>query len=139
MKYYNYELAKKLIEKLAELGVLKEASMGIHEDWFWTGQTIWQNGEYQTQYSLVTNGYELIDLDKKPELGGLTGSKWGTPVLQIIYTDDTMKVFNCYTGEHTLDVVERLEIEIRDTSGVISEPLRLTRLTQILQDIELDV
>jgi hypothetical protein len=133
MKKYDYDLAKKIVNKLSDLGVLMEASMGMHSDWFWTARTIWEDGKWQVdlmQNNQADKMYEefvearknglSMFLDTKDEhgfyeinpeyekydkclFGGLRGSGWDTPVLSVELTDGTEKTFNCYIGNHDAD------------------------------------
>ncbi len=43
MKNYNYDLAKKIVDTMANLNVAERICMGMKEDWFWTAQEIWNN------------------------------------------------------------------------------------------------
>lgn len=87
MKNYDYAKAKQLIEKHSK--ELEEASLGMHEDWGWTAETIWEDGEYK------------IDLDKSPEIAGISGSRWATPTIELIFKDGTEKMISCYEGENS--------------------------------------
>ena len=87
MKKYDFEKAKEIIEK--EKDVLAEALLGMHEDWFWTGETIWENGEYK------------IELKEGVEIAGICGSKWATPVIKLEYKDGSERFLECYKGEST--------------------------------------
>lgn len=68
MRLYDYKKAKQFIEQNKEN--IKRVLLGMHEDWFWTSETIFENGEY------------LADLDDENlKIGGIPGSTWATPVL----------------------------------------------------------
>ena len=83
MKYYDYKKAKKIVEE--EKNEIQEAVLGMEEDWFWTAETIFENGEYKK------------DLDDQCLcLGGINGSSWATPTLEILYKDDRYKKIVCY-------------------------------------------
>ena len=133
MKNYNYDLAIKIVNTFNELDLLDEASMGMHEDWFWTAQAVWKDGEWQV--NLLSNEdadkmYEefiekrknglRIFLDKcNPEyekysscqLGGLRGSDWATPVIQVNLKDGTEKTFNCFIGENEVAITHGINCE----------------------------
>ena len=47
MKNYNFKKAKQII--LENVENLESASLGMHEDWFWTSETVWGNGEYKNE------------------------------------------------------------------------------------------
>lgn len=126
MKLYNYKKAKELIEKYKD--TLEEVSLGMHEDWFWTAEPIWENGEYikelpdnvsELQEDFVKSresGMSIFLEEKDPEtkiskinpeyetktkfcIGGLYGSSWATPTLHLKFKDGTSKMIPCYTGE----------------------------------------
>ena len=85
MKLYDFNKAKQLIE--ANRDNLSEASLGMHEDWFWTADTIFEDNEF------------VKELNDNTEIGGINGSRWATPTLQLKFKDDTDKMIPCYTGE----------------------------------------
>lgn len=125
MKYYDYKKAKSLIE--ANKNEITEASLGMHEDWWWTAETVWDNGEYK--HALPDNAVELQDeyinarkkglsffakekddnggMKPNPEMdnfqknmiAGLFGSSWATPTLELKFKDDSNKMIPCFTGE----------------------------------------
>jgi len=43
-KGYDFIKARKIIDNEKEN--LKLAVLGMYEDWFWTAEPIWENGEY---------------------------------------------------------------------------------------------
>lgn len=104
MKKYDFAKARDFIE--AEKEILMEAILGMHEDWFWTGETIWKNGEYTK------------DLDAVTEIAGITGSTWATPVIKLEYNDGTERFLECYTGESSGTKSEFFEL------GVLSGPVQ---------------
>ena len=83
MKYYDYERAKSIIKENKKNGLV-EASLGMKEDWYWTGETIWSNNKYITK------------LKENTKIGGIKGSNWATPVLELFYSDETKIILNCY-------------------------------------------
>lgn len=119
MKYYNFARAKRLIKE--NKSNLESASLGMHEDWFWTAQPIWENGQYQM--SLPSNvsalkqneeykakrkaGIGLFDKEMEKYsshlIAGLFGSDWATPTLQMRFKDGTEKFIECSMGESTAE------------------------------------
>ena len=93
MRLYNYELAKTIIQTFIDLDVLDSAYLGIHEDWFWTADTIFEEGNwvkdlcsneemeyaYEHKESPLTGTHPFLN----KLIGGLAGSIWGTPVIEI--------------------------------------------------------
>lgn len=107
MKFYDYELAKTIIQTFIDLDVLDSASLGIHEDWFWTADTIYEEGEWKKELCSNTELEYAYENKENPFLegdhpnlskliGGLGGSIWGTPVLQVEFKDGSDKTFECY-------------------------------------------
>ncbi len=153
MKNYDFKLAKNIIEKFHGLGVLEEASLGMHEDWFWTAQTIWKDGAYIQE--LVDNQEELMkEYDEKRQagmsiisdecaeyhktilIGGISGSSWATPVIQLQLKDGSTVDFNCYSGEWTVTMEERFKKMVDWVGGVISQPLQQHRDTVEIQEFK---
>lgn len=81
MKKYDYDKARKLIEQTPNL---VSASLGMHEDWWWTAETVWENGEYTRELS--------------GDIAGIKGSGWATPCLRL-ETDEGEKFVSCYVGD----------------------------------------
>ena len=73
---YDFKKAKTLIE--AERGNIERAFLGIREDWYWTADTVYEDGSFKK------------DLDTVEVIAGIPGSFWGTPYLKIEYKDDSM-------------------------------------------------
>ena len=124
MKCYDYAKAKQIIEENKDN--LVEASLGMHEDWFWTAETVWENGEYKRE--LPDNAKELEEqyktarkdglkrfLDEREEnglpkwnpeydkyttcqIGGIFGSSWATPTLNLKFKDGSDKMIPCHDG-----------------------------------------
>jgi hypothetical protein len=83
MKHYDYDKAKSIIKENKSKGLV-EASLGMKEDWYWTSETIWNNGKYARV------------LKESSDIAGIGGSIWATPVLELIYSDETKITLNCY-------------------------------------------
>ena len=84
-KKYDFVKAKMIIDKQKDL--IESAALGMQEDWFWTAEDIFEEGDF-TQ-----------DLTLTQTIGGIESSTWATPVLRIQYVDGTEKVFECFAGE----------------------------------------
>lgn len=110
MKYYDYKKAKSLIEENKDN--LSTASLGMHEDWFWTADTVWMDGEYK------------VELIEGLEIDGIDGSKWATPALQLEYKDGSEKMIPCFKGESDVPFGEAVERGIEAASGVISSEVQ---------------
>lgn len=79
---YDFEKAKKYIED--NQTKLNSVAMGMREDWFWTAETVWENGVYETE------------LNEKTVIGVITGSNWATPTMLIEEKDGTEYFVDCY-------------------------------------------
>lgn len=96
MKYYDYKKAKETIKNYLKdhrgYGKLLSASLGMEEDWNWTGTTIWLNGKY------------IEKLTDKTKLSGINGSVWASPVLELEFEDEFVFKIPCYKiqSEHEL-------------------------------------
>lgn len=84
---YDFKKAKDLIE--AEREDIAKAYLGMCEDWFWTADTVFEDGEY------------VVDLDTVEKIAGIAGSTWETPTLKIIYKDDYSKTVPCHDDGQT--------------------------------------
>lgn len=104
MKNYNFNKAKQLIAE--NLENLESASLGMHEDWFWTAETVWENGEYKNE------------LNDETTIGGIGGSSWATPTLQLLFKDGSEKMIECSEGETDNDKPSFLQL------GVLSQPVQ---------------
>lgn len=91
MKAYDFLKAKQLISENAEN--LSIASLGMYEDWAYTSETIWENGNYKSDFP---NDEESLE---KYEIAGINGSVWATPTLELIFKDGEKKMHACYKGE----------------------------------------
>jgi hypothetical protein len=83
MKHYDYEKSKSIIKENKSKGLV-EASLGMQEDWYWTAETIWNDGKY------------VRVLKENTKIAGIDGSTWATPVLELTYSDETKITLNCY-------------------------------------------
>jgi hypothetical protein len=88
MKHYDYNKAKETIKSYLKdnrgYGKLLSASLGMEEDWNWTGTTIWLNGKY------------IVKLTDKTKLSGINGSTWASPVLELEFEDEFVFKIPCY-------------------------------------------
>jgi len=86
MKNYDYKAAKRYIQMHSDL--IKEVSLGIEEDWYWTSEVVYEDLKF------------IVDLDKVGlEIGGISGSIWATPTMKIIFKDGTELFKDVFTGE----------------------------------------
>jgi len=88
MKHYDYKKAKETINSYLKdhrgYGKLLSASLGMEEDWNWTGTTIWLNGKY------------IVKLTDKTKLSGIDRSVWASPVLELEFEDGFVFKIPCY-------------------------------------------
>jgi hypothetical protein len=85
MKYYDFEKAKETIKSYLKdnrgYGKLISASLGMQEDWFWTADTIWENGKFKRFTGKVA---------------GINRSYWATPTLELEFEDEFSFRTPCY-------------------------------------------
>lgn len=115
MKNYDFKKAKKLIKE--NESNLESASLGMHEDWAWTADTVWENGEYKAK------------LGPKTTIGGISGSYWATPTLQLIFKDGTDKMIPCHNNGESKP--RKYDLGLGVISGPVQE--RITPLSEINQ------
>ena len=85
MAKYDFKSAKRYIQMHSDL--ISSATMGMHEDWFWTAQTIYEDDKFS------------VNLDEKNlMIAGLIGSVWATPMLEIEFKDGTSVKKDCFIG-----------------------------------------
>jgi hypothetical protein len=116
MKHYDFEKVKAFIEKHAN--IIETASLGFNEDWFWTADTIYENKEF------------TVDLtDPELLIGGINGSVWATPTLEVTYFDGDSERIECSKGESTLSIGEQLvrQVKTEMSLGCMSKPVQKSR------------
>ena len=79
-KYYSPSKIKEIIE--SRKYDIECAQVGMDEDWFWTGETVYEDGEY-----LKYLGGETI------EIAGIDSSYWATPVMRVYTKNRESLVF----------------------------------------------
>lgn len=87
MKRYDFPKIHQFIE--ARKQSIKEAVLGMREDWFWTAETVFEGGDYKI---------DLLDAGTK--IGGITGSLWATPTLLILSVDGDEFFLDAYFGSN---------------------------------------
>lgn len=108
MRTYDYKLAKRFIQMHADK--IACASLGMHEDWFWTAETVFQGGRFTVN---------LDDEDLK--IAGINASSWATPMLECEMKDGTEVRKECHTGEADEQKPEWFAL------GCMSEPVQMAR------------
>lgn len=61
---------------------------GMHEDWFWTVERVYEDGKF------------ITELNEDTEIGGINGSSWATPTLQLYFKDGTEKMIEVSAGQN---------------------------------------
>jgi hypothetical protein len=79
---YDFKKAKETI--LEHKDNLRSASLGMHEDWFWTVEEVFSEDEF------------TVDLETIEKIGGIASSNWATPTLQLEFKDGTDKMIPCH-------------------------------------------
>lgn len=90
MRNYDFAAAKRFVQMHADK--IDTALLGMSEDWFWTAETIFEDGKF------------ILDLDDEAtEIGGIKGSYWATPLLEVEMRDGSVVRRECFTGEAEQD------------------------------------
>lgn len=82
MRKFDYKKIEKIIAENKD--GLKEASIGMFEDFFWTAEIIWENGKY------IEDIYSFSHLQE---------SYWATPVILLRFKDKEPRVAEAFIGE----------------------------------------
>lgn len=90
MKYYDWNEIRKEIEEAIPNGLVV-ASIGMKEDWFWTGEDVW------TKKDGYFNQIDEPKYDKERLIGGIRGSFWATPIIKLIFEQDDFVEKDVYT------------------------------------------
>lgn len=85
MKKYDYANIKKYIQMHSDL--IESVSLGIEEDWWWTAECIYEDSSFK------------VDLDIEPEIAGIKGSRWATPVMEVTFKDGSQQLKESFTGD----------------------------------------
>ena len=148
MKSYDYKKAKQLIEENKQS--LLKACLGMHEDWLYTSETVWENGQFQR--ALPDNAVELDKALLEKMKNGLSmfegendsgelnpvykrmaaykikkifSSSWATPTLQLVYKSGEDKMIPCYISDgEEIDFGEKVQQQIKATSGSFSSKVQ---------------
>ena len=138
MKYYDYDKARRIIE--AEKEGLDRADLGIHEDWFWTADTIYEDGKYvrdipsnekalkaNEKYKKMVQDPKLTSEDRYKKskkfnhlIGGILGSAWATPTILLQYKDGRSIFYECFHGE----VGREKSLNFEMGFGCLSKPVQ---------------
>jgi len=120
MVNYDFQKAKRYIQMHSDL--IEEAALGMHEDWFWTAESIYRDGQF------------CVDLDyPNLQLGGISGSPWATPMLEVRMKDGKEIQKPCYVGDVTGERPEWFQL------GILSQAVqdeREPKLTLIKSETE---
>lgn len=88
MKKYNTNFIKSYIEERKK--EIKTVYCGMREDWGWTAETVFENGELSSDY----------DWSKEHiSVAGISGSTWATPVMEVVFNDGRTEIVNCYEDD----------------------------------------
>lgn len=85
MKFYDAKFVKGYIE--AYKSVIDTITLGIKEDWRNTSDTIFANGKLKKKFFKGNNKVEVM---------GITGSGWGTPIMEVIAKDGSTTLIECF-------------------------------------------
>lgn len=122
MKNYDFELAEKIIETFCRSTDVDRVSMGMQEDWFWTAEDVYSDGK-------------ILPNLKEKVIGGINGSRWATPVIQVDLSNGETHTFNCYTQEgEEVDIFTKMENMNTWVSGCLSKEVAKSRIDMEVKD-----
>lgn len=108
MKNYSTKIIREYIEKNKEL--IEEVGCGMREDWSWTAETVFEDGDY------------TIDLNRDSvSIAGIGGSTWATPIMEIIFKDGRTEIVPCYEDDGKREDEQRViqqKIFAKSTGGM---------------------
>lgn len=116
MRMYDFELAKNIIDTFKDLNVLDKVYLGMQEDWSWTAQCVFEYNEF------------ITELNSETKIGGINGSSWATPIIELELTNGETETFECFKGEWTKDIDFRLQKAKDWVNGCISLPCQISRI-----------
>lgn len=99
-RYYDWNRIRKLIDDAVPKGLIM-ATLGMKEDWFWTGLDVWskdKNGFIKTDFGMYIDLRDE-EYDSERIVCGINRSSWATPVMKLIYEDGTTELIEVYTKE----------------------------------------
>lgn len=108
MKYYSTNIIREFIEAHKEN--IETVECGMREDWSWTADTIYSNGEYQIDVS-----------GSSVRIAGINGSYWATPIMEVTYKDGRREILDCYTDDNetaSADEIRRMKDFAFRTGGM---------------------
>lgn len=97
MKKYDTSFIKQYIEE--HKSEIESVDCGMREDWSWTAETVFENGEYSSDY----------DWNKENiSVAGISGSTWATPIMEISFKDGRTEIVNCYINDGKKENARRI-------------------------------
>lgn len=82
-KYYAPEIVRAFIEE--NKANIKSVDMGMVEDWFYTAETVFEDGKY------------FADLTGETvEIAGIESSYWATPIMRVTFLDEKELAMLCW-------------------------------------------
>ena len=109
---YDFAKAKKIIDENAENIV--SAALGMACDWFWTADTVWEDGEYKVDL-----------LDPEVAIAGLRYSCWDKPILRLSDKDGRYKEFDVSRQPSEQDIEKENEISRKNRKKRLAEAKKL--------------
>lgn len=90
MKHYNAQFIKNYIETNADK--ISIVDCGMKEDWSWTSETIFENGQFypDIRFDVAHNTLKIA---------GISGSTWATPVMEVMFNDGHSEIVECWNDD----------------------------------------
>lgn len=110
MKKYNTVFIKNYIEE--HKGEIESVQCGMREDWNWTAETVFENGQYSMDYDWNSENISVA---------GISGSTWATPIMEILFKDGRREILDCYKDDEEQEdasYIARQKAFARATGGM---------------------
>lgn len=85
MNRYDTEFIKSYISENKD--TIESVSCGMKEDWNFTAQTVYENGEFCQKFNWNS---------KSIKVAGISGSIWATPVMEVYFKDGSTLLVPCF-------------------------------------------
>lgn len=87
MKHYSTQIIREFTE--THKNDIDTVECGMREDWSWTAETVYSNGDYD----IDMNGTSVT-------IAGIDGSYWATPIMEVTYKDGRREIVDCYLSDN---------------------------------------
>lgn len=100
MNKYDTKFIKNYIEK--HKGEIDCVFCGMEEDWDWTEQCVYENGEFSNEFDWKSTSIVVA---------GIGGSTWATPVMRVFLKDGSEEIIPCFFDDGKQESYERIKMQ----------------------------